>query len=117
MFVPFPPPDAPPFRRNVEDGAARWDSLMQKSKASANKKSSKKRVIDSDSEYDSEMDDFIDDGDAGVDVSSMIKDIFGYDKNKFVESLCREGGGGGEKRKEKDIHCLFRSAKYGFLYT
>ena len=60
---------------------------MQKSKASANKKSSKKRVIDSDSEYDSEMDDFIDDGDAGVDVSSMIKDIFGYDKNKFVESM------------------------------
>ena len=42
------------------------------------------RVIedDDDSEYDSEMDDFIDDGDAGMDYSSHIKHIFGYDKSK-----------------------------------
>lgn len=39
---------------------------------------------DDDSEYDSEMDDFIDDGPDGTeDYSSYIKDIFGYDKNKY----------------------------------
>ena len=39
-------------------------------------------MLDSDSEYDSEMDDFIDDGEATEDVSSAIRDIFGYDKRK-----------------------------------
>lgn len=43
----------------------------------------KRRVIDSDSEYDSEMDDFIDDDDADMDFSSHIKEIFGYDKNRY----------------------------------
>lgn len=46
----------------------------------------KARVIDSDSEeYDSEMDDFIDDGPlpGEQDYSSAIKEIFGYDKSKF----------------------------------
>ena len=45
--------------------------------------------IESESDYDSyeddeydDMDGFIDDGDAETDVSSAIKDIFGYDKNK-----------------------------------
>lgn len=33
----------------------------------------KRRILDSDSEYDSEMDDFIDDDDAGMDFSSHIK--------------------------------------------
>jgi len=74
----------PPQRRNIEDGAARWESLMKSQKTNNSSKSSKKRVIDSDSEYDSEMDDFIDDGDYGADeVSSAIKAIFGYDKSKF----------------------------------
>lgn len=44
--------------------------------------------IESDSEYDSEMDDFIDDGpQEGVeDVSSVIKEIFGYDKSRWAIS-------------------------------
>ena len=42
--------------------------------------------IDSDSEYDSDMDDFIDDGDCGgSDVSSVIKSMFGYDKSKYKD--------------------------------
>uniref|UniRef100_A0A182XEP0 Protein SPT2 homolog n=1 Tax=Anopheles quadriannulatus TaxID=34691 RepID=A0A182XEP0_ANOQN len=43
----------------------------------------KRRIIDSDSEYDSEMDDFIDDGDCEEDYSSAIKEIFGYDKSRY----------------------------------
>lgn len=39
--------------------------------------------MDDDSEYDSEMDDFIDDDDAGGDYSSYISEIFGYDKSKY----------------------------------
>lgn len=39
---------------------------------------------DDDSEYDSELDDFIDDGDEEEDYSSHIKAIFGYDKSKYV---------------------------------
>jgi SPT2 chromatin protein. len=39
--------------------------------------------IESDSEYDSELDDFIvDDNDAEVDISKEISSIFGYDRNK-----------------------------------
>ena len=37
---------------------------------------------DSEEEYDSEMDDFIDDEDEENDYSSAIRDIFGYDKKK-----------------------------------
>ena len=42
------------------------------------------RIESDDSEYDSEMDDFIDDGPLGDenDYSSAIKQIFGYDKSK-----------------------------------
>lgn len=43
------------------------------------------RVIDDDdSEYDSEMDDFIDDDEPEEDYSRYIKDIFGYDKNRYA---------------------------------
>ncbi|XP_028161829.1 protein SPT2 homolog [Ostrinia furnacalis] len=42
-----------------------------------------KRRLDSDSEYDSEMDDFIDDGDENLDYSRHIKEIFGYDRSKY----------------------------------
>jgi len=42
------------------------------------------RIESSDSEYDSEMDDFIDDGGEDEnDYSSAIKSIFGYDKSKY----------------------------------
>ncbi|XP_061378819.1 protein SPT2 homolog isoform X1 [Danaus plexippus] len=47
------------------------------------KKKQKRRMVDSDSEYDSEMDDFIDDGDENMDYSKHIKEIFGYDKSKY----------------------------------
>lgn len=43
----------------------------------------KQRVVHSDSEYDSEMDDFIDDGEENMDYSRHIKEIFGYDKSKY----------------------------------
>ena len=49
-----------------------------------------RQVLESDSEeYDSEMDDFIDDEDEENDYSSAIRDIFGYDKksNNF-SSAC-----------------------------
>jgi protein SPT2 len=47
-------------------------------------KKKKKMVIDSDSEYDSEMDDFIDDSplEGEPDVSSVLREVFGYDKRK-----------------------------------
>ncbi|XP_047545938.1 protein SPT2 homolog [Vanessa atalanta] len=47
------------------------------------RKKPKRRMLDSDSEYDSEMDDFIDDGDENMDYSKHIKEIFGYDKSKY----------------------------------
>ena len=49
--------------------------------------SSYKRRIESDSEdeYDSEMDDFIDDSEAKVDISKEIRSIFGYDKRKYQD--------------------------------
>ncbi|ALC48641.1 CG5815 [Drosophila busckii] len=42
-----------------------------------------RRIYDDDSEYDSELDDFIDDGDCEEDISSHIRDIFGYDKRRY----------------------------------
>ncbi|XP_030380951.1 protein SPT2 homolog isoform X2 [Scaptodrosophila lebanonensis] len=66
----FPPPDvrgrpAPPPRRPAEPV-------------------NKKRIYDDDEdEYDSELDDFIDDGDCEEDISSHIRDIFGYDKRRY----------------------------------
>lgn len=42
------------------------------------------RIYDEDdSEYDSELDDFIDDGGCEEDISSHIRDIFGYDKRRY----------------------------------
>ncbi|XP_049579136.1 protein SPT2 homolog [Syngnathus scovelli] len=43
-----------------------------------------KRKYEEEDEYDSEMDDFIDDdGDEQAEVSKHIKEIFGYDRNKY----------------------------------
>ncbi|XP_067640239.1 protein SPT2 homolog isoform X2 [Eurosta solidaginis] len=64
----FPPPD------------------MQRSRGKDIKKpppNKRLRIEDDDSEYDSEMDDFIDDGDEEEDYSSHIRAIFGYDKQKY----------------------------------
>lgn len=41
-----------------------------------------RRIEDEESDYDSEMDDFIDDGEEETDFSSEIKKIFGYDKSR-----------------------------------
>ncbi|GLH14107.1 Protein SPT2 homolog [Gryllus bimaculatus] len=58
----FPPPDV---RRN-------------------SKPPPKRRITDSDEEYDSEMDDFIDDGPQDEeDYSQHIREIFGYDRRKY----------------------------------
>ncbi|XP_052900054.1 protein SPT2 homolog [Anopheles moucheti] len=70
----FPPPD-------VQRSIKRRDSSMPYAGGRTTHK--KQRIIDSDSEYDSEMDDFIDDDDCEEDYSSAIKDIFGYDKSRY----------------------------------
>ncbi|XP_029991904.1 protein SPT2 homolog isoform X2 [Sphaeramia orbicularis] len=45
-----------------------------------------KRKYEEEEEYDSEMDDFIDDGgDDQEEISRHIKEIFGYDRNKYKE--------------------------------
>ncbi len=45
--------------------------------------SSHKRKYEDEDEYDSEMDDFIDDeGEQQDEISKHIREIFGYDKNK-----------------------------------
>ncbi|XP_061773569.1 protein SPT2 homolog [Nerophis ophidion] len=45
-----------------------------------------KRKYEEEEEYDSEMDDFIDDGDdEQSEVSKHIKEIFGYDRNKYKD--------------------------------
>ncbi|KXJ79252.1 hypothetical protein RP20_CCG001767 [Aedes albopictus] len=72
----FPPPDV--VRKRPLD--ARGGRPSSSSSAPAKKR---RPVIDSDSEYDSEMDDFIDDGDDEMDYSSQIKAIFGYDKSRY----------------------------------
>ncbi|KAJ8981326.1 hypothetical protein NQ317_015459 [Molorchus minor] len=43
----------------------------------------KRRPIIDDDEYDSEMDDFIDDDEQVDDYSKYISEIFGYDKSKY----------------------------------
>ena len=60
----FPPPDLRPINKKPISGRLN-------------------RVDSDDSEYDSEMDDFIDDGEEELDYSSEIKKMFGYDKSKF----------------------------------
>ena len=42
------------------------------------KEKSRRQRIESDSEYDSEMDDFIDDSGGNVDISEEIRSIFGW---------------------------------------
>ena len=54
-------------------------------KFNPNSMASKRRRIESDDEedQDSEMDDFIDDSEANIDISAEIRGIFGYDRRKF----------------------------------
>lgn len=44
-----------------------------------------KRIDSDEEDYDSEMDDFIDDGDAELDYSNEIAKLFKYDKSKYVD--------------------------------
>ncbi|XP_017096205.2 protein SPT2 homolog [Drosophila bipectinata] len=67
---PFPPADVKNMKR----------SLGPRNDQPSNKK---RYLDDDDSEYDSELDDFIDDGDCEEDISSHIRDIFGYDKRRY----------------------------------
>ncbi|XP_065202237.1 protein SPT2 homolog [Planococcus citri] len=67
----FPPPDV--TRRFPPS-----DTMRNKPKPPMRRK-----VIESDEEYDSEMDDFIDDSEQ-TDVSSFITEIFGYDRRKYA---------------------------------
>lgn len=45
----------------------------------------KRKFEEEEDEYDSEMDDFIDDEGDDQDISRHIKEIFGYDKNKYKD--------------------------------
>uniref|UniRef100_A0A069DVV4 Protein SPT2 homolog n=1 Tax=Panstrongylus megistus TaxID=65343 RepID=A0A069DVV4_9HEMI len=78
------------------------------------KKPIKKRCIESDSEYDSELDDFIDDGpEVEEDYSKVISEIFGYDKSKYryveEDDECMESNFAQQMKEE------FVSSKIGLL--
>ncbi|XP_036319035.1 LOW QUALITY PROTEIN: protein SPT2 homolog [Rhagoletis pomonella] len=75
----FPPPDVQKARQFPAPDVQRNRGKETK-KPQPNKRL---RIEDDDSEYDSEMDDFIDDGDEEEDYSSHIRAIFGYDKQKY----------------------------------
>ncbi|XP_062538715.1 protein SPT2 homolog isoform X2 [Armigeres subalbatus] len=84
----FPPADVQKTRQFPPPDVTRKRPLDARGKPSSSSSSApfKKRrpvIEDSDSEYDSEMDDFIDDGDEEMDYSSQIKAIFGYDKSRY----------------------------------
>jgi len=57
---------------------ARSPSPLRKCKPGTNRIES-----DDEDDYDSEMDDFIDDSDAKIDVSAEISKLFGYDRRKY----------------------------------
>lgn len=65
------------------NGMKRPGDLKKRPNPDDMRRKQKRRALDSESEYDSEMDDFIDDGDEELDVSTHIKEIFGYDKSKY----------------------------------
>jgi len=56
------------YREERGGGSASWKNRIES---------------ESEEEYDSELDDFIDDSDAKIDVSKEIRSIFGYDKRKY----------------------------------
>ena len=104
-----PPPPPPPPKKPVITGpefhpaVLKSKKFQEKAKPSESQQpsSSKKRPrspspvrgkktsnrIESDDDeeddYDSELDDFIDDSDANMDISAQIRNIFGYDRRKF----------------------------------
>ncbi|KAK6626017.1 hypothetical protein RUM43_006321 [Polyplax serrata] len=84
----FPPRDLKPVARSSNQVNRNIQRSKQFPPADVRRKAmaSKRRIIESDDEYDSELDDFIDDetNDMGADeVSKVISEIFRYDKNKY----------------------------------
>ncbi|XP_061402195.1 protein SPT2 homolog [Musca vetustissima] len=81
----FPPPDVQKTRQFPPPDVRRGPGPSSKYGDSRKTSAPKRRILDDDddSEYDSELDDFIDDGDEEEDYSSHIKAIFGYDKSKY----------------------------------
>lgn len=79
----FPPSDIKPKQfppRDLKEKRFPSQDVRRKPKPIINKG----RFYDDDSEYDSEMDDFIDDGpEEDEDYSKHISEIFGYDKRKY----------------------------------
>lgn len=73
----FPPKDLKPKQFPPPD--------VRRKQQPPQKKIVKRRILDDDDEeYDSEMDDFIDDGpEEAEDYSKYISEIFGYDKSKY----------------------------------
>jgi protein SPT2 len=94
----FPPRDLQRGKPSTSRGLPMKRPLLKNSKKYFERNSNEKLLIpfffhiiyflerileDSDSEYDSEMDDFIDDGDEELDYSSEIRKIFKYDKSRY----------------------------------
>ncbi|XP_017067625.1 protein SPT2 homolog [Drosophila eugracilis] len=78
----FPPADV-----QRSSGGRQFPPADVKRRKPQEQPSNKRRIYDDDDEdeYDSELDDFIDDGDCEEDISSHIRDIFGYDKRRYRE--------------------------------
>ncbi|XP_035919444.1 protein SPT2 homolog [Anopheles stephensi] len=98
----FPPPDVQRTVKRRDVGG----------RPAPNKK---RRVIDSDSEYDSEMDDFIDDDDCEEDYSSAIKDIFGYDKSRYRDEYYDDDDDNMESSYAQQMREEYISKKIGLL--
>lgn len=76
----FPPKDLKPKQFPPSDRSREFPPRDIKRKPLVNKR----RILDDDEEYDSEMDDFIDDGpEESEDYSKLISEIFKYDKSKY----------------------------------
>ncbi|EDS43992.1 latent nuclear antigen [Culex quinquefasciatus] len=80
---PFPPADVQRTRQFPPPDVQRKRPGPPPSSSSSQFKKRRPVIEDSDSEYDSEMDDFIDDEGAEEDISSHIRAIFGYDKSRY----------------------------------
>ncbi|XP_037726225.1 protein SPT2 homolog [Drosophila subpulchrella] len=75
----FPPADV-----QKPSGGRQFPPADVKRRKPQEQPGNKRRIYDDDDdEYDSELDDFIDDGDCEEDISSHIRDIFGYDKRRY----------------------------------
>lgn len=83
---PFPAEIRPPVKKAEKRPLIRPGTSRDRSPSPVRKKPShSKNRIESDDEedYDSEMDDFIDDSDAKVNYSDEIARMFGYDRRKY----------------------------------